>query len=284
MVEKENKIETKIKEECIENNVERCCNEKFVSPKSCCGYPKEKSTTVLEQDDIKRNVRESYGKVAMGQKSCCAEDSERLGYSKEELNSIPLEADMGLGCGSPNNIAGLSENEIVIDLGSGGGIDCFIASKRVGNSGKVIGVDMTPEMIYLARKNAKNGNFTNVEFRLGELEYLPIEANFADVVISNCVINLVPDKLRAFEEAFRVLKTSGRIIVSDIIRYADLPDEILKSPELYNSCLSGASLKEDYLKLIETAGFRAIQVLEEKKQKYENYDVELGSITVRAIK
>jgi arsenite methyltransferase len=231
----------------------------------------------MKQEEIKRVVRERYASIAREGGSCCApktsfcgsasvaEDlSKRAGYSDEDLNSVPEGANLGLGCGNPVAIALLREGETVLDLGSGAGFDCFLAAKKVGNEGKVIGVDMTPDMIDRARNNARKGNYTNVEFRLGEIENLPAADNSVDVVISNCVINLAPDKGRVFKEAFRVIRPGGRFMVSDIVLLKELPDPIKESIEAYTGCIAGATKKDEYIKTIENAGFKDVQVLDEK--------------------
>ena len=224
----------------------------------------------MESDEKKREVREAYGAVARMESSCCEPScgcgpsiSERLGYEGTDLSDVPAGADMGLGCGNPTAFASLREGETVLDLGSGPGLDCFIASRRVGKTGRVIGVDMTPEMIGKARANAEKGGYANVEFRLGEIEHLPVADSSVDVVISNCVINLVPDKARAFAEAFRVLKPGGRLMVSDIVLERPLPEWLLASKTAYSSCVSGAELKDRYLSLMTAAGFRDIDVVKE---------------------
>lgn len=193
------------------------------------------------------------------------EQAKSAGYSVEDLKNIPENAIYGLGCGNPTALAELKEGEVVLDLGSGGGIDVFLAANKVGKSGKVIGVDMTEEMIKNARKNAENANYENVEFRLGEIEELPIENDSIDVIISNCVINLTPDKLVAYKEAFRVLKPGGRIMVSDLVTDGELPEEIKQSFEAWSECTAGAIEKEEYLDKIKNAGFSDIEIV---KQHY----------------
>lgn len=229
--------------------------------------------------EVKEAVKDRYGGIArqgMFTSSCCApsagcgcgpsaatQASADLGYDAAELAALPQGADMGLGCGNPIALAGLKEGDVVVDLGSGAGIDCFLAARRVGRDGCVIGVDMTPEMIARAGMNAIQGGFGNVEFRLGELEDLPVEDQTADWVISNCVINLVPDKARAFEEAYRVLKPGGRLAVSDIVLTAPLPEEVRGSMEAYTGCIAGASMKDEYLAMMSDAGFADVEVVGE---------------------
>ena len=227
-------------------------------------------------DQIKKVVRKGYGEIARTGSSCCAplasccgdpatagNLSERIGYSEEELRSVPEGANLSLGCGNPTALATLREGETVLDLGSGAGIDCFLAAQRVGKSGKVIGVDMTPEMIDKARKNAERSNYDNVEFRLGEIENLPVDDNSVDVVISNCVINLSPDKEKVFREAYRVLRNGGRLMVSDIVRLEELPDFMKNSVEGYLVCISGAMMKDDYIGAMRAAGFHEVEIIEE---------------------
>lgn len=187
-----------------------------------------------------------------------------MGYSGEALKSVPDDANLGLGCGNPTALASLKEGEIVLDLGSGGGLDCFLAAEKVGQPGKVIGVDMTPEMVSLARKNAEKGNHTNVEFRLGEIENLPVADNTVDVIISNCVINLSPDKGRVFQEAYRVLKPGGRLMISDIALLKPLPEFVKESIAAYVGCVAGALLKDDYISAVASAGFENVTVVDEK--------------------
>ncbi len=227
--------------------------------------------------EIKKMVREGYAKVVKEESSCCPsvdscceggtstlEDmSKMVGYTEEELKEVPAGANLGLGCGNPVALASLQKGEIVLDLGSGAGFDCFLAANRVGKDGKVIGVDMTPEMIDKARMNARKGDYENIEFRLGEIENLPAADNSVDVVISNCVINLSPNKKRVFEEAYRVLKPGGRLMVSDIVLLKELPDFIKKSVEAYVSCVSGAIMKDEYLNLIQIAGFEEVNIIDE---------------------
>jgi arsenite methyltransferase len=233
----------------------------------------------MDKNKIKKVVREDYARVAKRQSSCCSgtpccsdtlpnndlseKVSRSVGYSEEELKSVPEGSNMGLGCGNPVALSSLKEDEVVLDLGSGGGFDCFLASKRVGLNGKVIGVDMTPEMIDKSRLNARKGGYKNVEFRLGEIENLPVGDNTVDIVISNCVINLSVDKERVFKEAFRALKPGGRIMVSDIVLLKKLPKIIEKNVKAYVGCVSGAMMKDEYLNLIKRSGFQNVKVIEE---------------------
>lgn len=236
----------------------------------------------MEKDDIRLEVRKSYGKVAQGSRSCCppasgcgctsqAPDfSQRVGYSKDEIESVPDGANLGLGCGNPVALASIKEGETILDLGSGGGFDCFLAAERVGENGRVIGVDMTPEMIARARENTRKGGYRNVEFRLGEIEHLPVADGSVDAVISNCVINLVPDKSEAFGETFRVLKSGGRLMISDIVLLSDLPRALKESISAYVGCVSGALRKEEYLAKVKEAGFRDVSIISEKIFPVEN--------------
>ncbi|MDD5162843.1 MAG: arsenite methyltransferase [Candidatus ainarchaeum sp.] len=219
--------------------------------------------------DVKKIVKESYSKIAKTGRGCSCnaskEDiSKQIGYSDSELANVP-EANMGLGCGNPTALGEIKQGDTVLDLGSGAGIDCFLASKKVGEKGKVIGVDMTEAMVEKARKNAEKYSYKNVEFRLGEIEALPIEEKSIDVIISNCVINLSPDKEKVFKEARRVLKENGRMYVSDIVLLKELSKEQRKDKKLIAGCVGGALLKEDYLAIIKKAGLKA-KILHEDKQ------------------
>ena len=241
---------------------------------------------------MKEFIKKIYGSIANNKPKtcgdpkalCCSKNtnlSESVGYSKEELDSIPKDADMGLGCGNPVALASLKEGETVVDLGSGGGIDVFLASKRVGESGKAIGIDMTQEMLDKARENAKKGGFSNVEFKLGEIEKIPLEDSMADCIISNCVINLAENKQNVFNESFRVLKPGGRLMVSDMVLLSDLPEEMLASAHLYVGCVAGALKKDDYLSKIKTAGFSDIKIIKEdavELLKYVGSDKVLADI------
>lgn len=228
------------------------------------------------QGEIKKVVRDNYGKIAETSGSCCGPRtsccggsadvdaiSRKIGYSSQDLETVPEGANLGLGCGNPIALASLKEGETVIDLGSGAGFDSFLAAQRVGKTGKVIGVDMTSQMLDKARENAAKGNFDQVEFRLGEIENLPIADNTADIIISNCVINLSPDKERVFQEAYRVLKPGGRIMVSDIVLLAQLPDALRHSIQAYIGCIAGAVMKDDYLGAAIKAGFHDVKIMDE---------------------
>jgi SAM-dependent methyltransferase len=231
---------------------------------------------IVKNDHQREQVRQRYAEIGgqdegesccCGSSSCCGggqdildETSMTLGYSLEELLSAPAGANLGLGCGNPQAIADLKPGEVVLDLGSGGGLDCFLAARQVGERGRVIGVDMTPEMISRARKNAEAGGFRNVEFRLGEIENLPLADHSVDVIMSNCVINLSPEKQQVFAEAFRVLKPGGRLAVSDVVAIAQIPEEYRANPDLYAGCIGGASLVEDLSGMLTDAGFKDIHV------------------------
>jgi SAM-dependent methyltransferase len=223
----------------------------------------------MNETDIREKVREHYAGVAEGKTRCCSEAnpcggneniSEKLGYSQEDLTALPDQSEMGLGCGNPLSFAKLQAGEIVVDLGSGGGVDCFLASKEVGPAGSVIGVDMTPQMLVKARKNAASGGYTNVEFRLGEIENLPVADQSADVVISNCVINLSIDKRRVYREAFRVLKKGGRFAVADMVAIAPLPEMLKADMAAYTGCISGAASVDEVKEWLAAAGFQGVEV------------------------
>lgn len=251
----------------------------------------------MKDKDVKKMVREEYAKAAgagcctpgsEGNRvkvvSCCSPQSEEgeqvkvvsccqtpgpheisksMGYSEEEMAEVPDGSNLGLGCGNPVAVASVEEGETVVDMGAGAGFDCFLMANRVGTSGKVIGVDMTPEMLDKARENAEKGEYGNVEFRLGEIENLPVGDNTADAVISNCVINLSLNKERVFQEAYRVLKPGGRMIISDIVLLEELPEIIRNSAKAYARCISGAVLKDEYIQLIEEAGFVNVDIQKE---------------------
>ncbi len=226
----------------------------------------------MKADKIKEIVKSRYGKVALQsipccgtRKSCCgspdaADMSKKVGYNDMDLNSAPEGANLGLGCGNPVALASLKEGDVVLDLGSGAGFDVFLAAAKVGSCGKVIGVDMTPEMVEKAKANAVKGGFQNVEFRLGEIENLPISGSEVDVIISNCVINLSPEKGKVFKEAFRVLKPGGRLMVSDLVLLKPLPESVRESVEAYVGCIAGAVMKDEYLAAITAAGFSDLKV------------------------
>lgn len=241
----------------------------------------------MKHEEIKKAVREGYAKIAENKMSCCSpmspccgnssakivvDVSKSVGYFDDDLASVPEGANLGLGCGNPVALASLKKGEVVLDLGSGAGVDCFLAAKKVGAEGRVIGVDMTPEMLSRARANAKKGNYKNVEFRLGEIENLPVEDNYVDAIISNCVVNLSPDKEGVFKEAFRVLKPGGRLMVSDIVLLKNLPESVKKSISAYVGCLAGATMKDEYLNAIRAAGFNDVKIISES-----SYPVELAA-------
>ena len=249
--------------------------------------------TTLEKEEVRESVRDAYGKVAIagigasgarqGTSCCCPPDkslettpesscgcgepgfsvkqmSTTMGYSKEDMANVPDGANMGLGCGNPVAFASLKTGETVVDLGSGGGFDCFLAAREVGNTGRVIGVDMTPEMVSKARKNAGGAETGNIEFRLGEIEHLPIADNSADIVMSNCVINLSPDKQGVYRDAFRVLKPGGRLSISDVLATAPLPEKIRNDLSLVGACVGGAATIGDTEEMLERAGFTDISI------------------------
>jgi SAM-dependent methyltransferase len=230
----------------------------------------------IEDHKLKEAVRESYASIATQKNSCCstagcgcdgvdsnAATSRIIGYFDEDLKAVPEGSNLGLGCGNPTAIASIEEGETVLDLGSGAGFDCFIASNKVGSKGKVIGVDMTLEMVDKARRNAQKDHYDNVEFRLGEIENLPVSDNSVDVVLSNCVINLSTDKEKVFQEAFRVLRPGGRLMISDIVLSKELPESVRNNVSAFSGCVSGAVLKDEYLKLIEKVGFKEVKVTNE---------------------
>jgi arsenite methyltransferase len=238
-----------------------------------------------QADEIRQNVRESYTQVAESsnsgnscgtESSCCgvSDDaainalvSTRLGYSENDLSKVPEGADMGLGCGNPRAIASIRSGETILDLGSGGGFDCFLAASETGESGQVIGIDMTPTMISKARSNAVKGKYNHVEFRLGEIEHMPVANDTVDVIISNCVINLSPDKQQVFSEAFRVLKPGGRLAISDVVASTELPDEIRDDLALYSGCMAGASQISELQTILENNGFEKINIAPRDESK-----------------
>ena len=252
----------------------------------------------LKDKEIKQTVKKAYAKVASKNKSgcCCScgcgsqddqdatQISKSIGYSDEEINAVP-EANLGLGCGNPTVLGSIKEGDVVLDLGSGAGFDAFLAAKKVGKSGKVIGVDMTEEMINKARSLATKYDYANVEFRLGDIENLPVENGSIDVIISNCVINLAPDKSKVFNEAYRVLRKGGKIYLSDIVLLKELSDKQKNDKELLSGCVAGALLKNDYLHKIETAGFEVKILAEDKEISERQYQaIALESIKLEATK
>jgi SAM-dependent methyltransferase len=269
---------------------------------------------------LRETVREKYGALAAGEgnqdaQSCCSPSATaagessasgcgcgcgggsllELGYTAQQAQAVPAGADLGLGCGNPVGHAALEPGEVVLDLGSGAGVDAFIAAREVGPTGRAIGVDMTPAMLARARANAERAGATNVEFRLGEIEHLPLADASVDAVISNCVINLSPEKDRVFGEAYRVLRPGGRLVVGDLVLTRPLPDRLRESIDSYVGCIAGASLRQDYLALIRAAGFADVEVVEERRYQAgadavagleverEAYDA-VVSLVVRAIK
>ena len=262
------------------SNESSCCDTEPTS--SCC---ETESNIQQLSDNVRNQVRESYAKVAEAnnaneacgiESSCCGVSDDidintlnslRLGYSDDDLKNVPDGADMGLGCGNPRALAGLSIGETVVDLGSGGGFDAFLAAREVGESGKVIGVDMTPVMISKARDNANKANFDNVEFRLGEIEHLPIANDTVDVIISNCVINLSPNKAQVFSDAFRILRSGGRLAISDVVASCEMPEEMKNDPALYAGCMAGASLIDELHIYMRDAGFKEIRIIPKDESK-----------------
>lgn len=263
--------------------------------------------THTQNDNIRKAVREQYGKVADSGSSgcggtatlCCDESgtdtktaSMALGYSNTDVNQVPDGANMGLGCGNPKAIASLKPGETVLDLGSGGGFDCFVAVREVGKSGQVIGVDMTPEMVSKARANLDKVGYINVDFRLGEIENIPVADDVVDVIISNCVINLSPEKPRVFQESFRVLKSGGRLAISDVVATAELPEQLDNDMALFTGCMSGASTITDIESMLKDAGFEniAIKPKDESKRFIQNWIPDskiedyIVSATIEAIK
>ena len=251
----------------------------------------------MKNEEVKKKVKKAYSKVATNSTSCycscgCGSTdqqtikkiSEKVGYSEEELNAVP-EANLGLGCGNPTAFGNIKEGDVVLDLGSGAGFDCFLASKKVGKTGKVIGVDMTEEMIAKASILAKEHGYSNVEFRLGDIEKMPVADNSVDVIISNCVINLAPDKLKVFKEANRVLKNGGKMYVSDIVLLGKLTEEQLKDEDLLTGCVAGALHKSEYLAKIGQAGFKVnIKDEDTKISKTQYNGLPIESIKIEASK
>lgn len=245
----------------------------------------------MQKDKVKKIVKESYAKIAKDSGcSCCGAKQEQeriaeeIGYSQEDIEKFS-EANLGLGCGNPVAMAEMRKGDVVLDLGSGAGFDCFLAMRRVGESGKVIGVDMVPEMVEKAEANAEKYGYNNVEFKLSEIEKLPVEDDSVDIIISNCVINLAPDKDQVFAEAYRVLKSGGKMFISDIVLLQELPAEIKNNKELLSGCVAGALLKKDYIAKMKAAGF-VVEVLSEdtdiSKKQYQGMPLE--SLKVKAVK
>jgi SAM-dependent methyltransferase len=250
----------------------------------------------LKNEEVKKTVKQAYAKIASESQSCsccgcgCSDQnaaqeiSKSIGYSDEELNVVP-EANLGLGCGNPTALGNIREGDVVLDLGSGVGFDSFLAAKKVGASGKVIGVDMTEEMVNKAKAIAAKYGYTDVEFRLGDIEKLPVENESVDVVISNCVINLAPDKSKVFNEAYRVLRKGGRMYVSDIVLLKELSHEQRNDSTLLSGCVAGALLKEDYIRKIEMAGFEVKILSEDKEISERQYQgIALESLKLAATK
>jgi SAM-dependent methyltransferase len=260
----------------VEAKASPCCAPSTSADRCCDPLPESKApasiTTALDDGgDVRAVVREKYGAVASGEPcgcGCCAgpEDAEgalaKLGYTTEQAAAIPEGANLGLGCGNPIAHAELKPGETVLDLGSGAGIDCFLAAREVGPSGRAIGVDMTPSMLARARALAGKLGTTNVEFRMGEIEHLPVADASVDAIISNCVVNLSPEKLQVFREALRVLRPGGRLVVSDLVLTRELTPELRRNAEPYAGCVAGASLEAEYLRLVREAGFDDVRVLE----------------------
>ena len=253
----------------------------------------ENRTTERTAEEHRRIVRERYADIATAESDddCCDDDccdgddsgssaaddrGRELGYDDDDLESVAAGANLGLGCGNPTAIASLDAGETVLDLGSGAGFDCFLAAQAVGPTGRVLGVDMTPEMVERARENAARNGTDHVEFRLGEIEHLPVADETVDVVVSNCVVNLVPDKRRAFEEAFRVLRPGGRLAISDVVRSAPFPDDVRDDPEALAACVSGASTVDDLERLLDGTGFVdvAITPKDERRSVVREWDEE----------
>lgn len=229
--------------------------------------------TQSSSEIVREEVRRRYGATASGEpvsdsKCCTSTGAAALGYSAEQTAAVPEAANLGLGCGNPLAIASLKEGQVVLDLGSGAGFDCFLAARAVGKSGKIIGVDMTHEMLDKARENARKNGFTNVEFRLGEIEALPIADNSVDVIISNCVINLSPEKQRVFNESFRVLKSGGRLAIADMVATAPLPDDIKADWAAYTGCMAGASEIGELERMLTAAGFKDIKIAPKDSSRY----------------
>jgi arsenite methyltransferase len=250
----------------------------------------------MNEQNLKDFIKDRYGKIGRGEAtSCCSscgpstvDQCLAVGYTAEDLRVIPEAAILGAGCGNPTAFADLKSGETVVDLGAGAGIDVFLAARKVGEHGRVIGVDMTADMVSRGQQLAQEYGFANVEFRLGEIEHLPLEADSVDVIISNCVINLTADKLVSFREIHRVLKPGGRFLISDLVTAGDLPDDVRRSFAAWANCLAGAMEKVAYLKTIRQAGFTEVSVVSEAPYKEADLDARLKgkilSVKVRAFK
>jgi len=262
---------------------------------------------MAKKEEIREHIRTQYAKAANQEAGggCCssgcgcdgktidiADACVKLGYTEEDFFNAPFESNMALGCGNPIALAALKEGETVLDLGSGGGFDCFLARKQVGETGRVIGVDMTPDMLKLARKNAEKSGYTNVEFRLGEIEHLPVADNTVDVIISNCVINLALDKEKVFTDAYRVLKKGGRLSISDVVATAEIPAKLRDDLGLISGCMGGAEHKDKVEEMLKKVGFKSVKLTKKEnsdeiikswspKTKIENY---VASFMIEAIK
>lgn len=290
-----NDVQQTVQECCTEvpNDGPSCCRADLSS--SCCAGPEVAVEQIQEErairtvdelhpDEVREAVRERYAEISKGDASCasastspCAcqpaasadEISASLGYSSQELESAPDGANLGLGCGNPQAVAALKSGETVLDLGSGGGFDCFLAARQVGGSGRVIGVDMTPEMVSKARANGVAGRYENVEFRLGEIEHLPVADNSVDVILSNCVINLSPDKPQVFADAFRVLRPGGRLAISDVVAVKPLPPKVKSNLDAHCGCVAGAALVADLEQTLRDVGFTDISIrLNEESREF----------------
>ncbi len=259
---------------CIFTQLNYCgcsCRPGCCGPQNTTTRPVENKTTEKTQKEI---IQEAYGKVAMDGESCCvigggccgggADLSQDIGYSKKELEAL-AEANLGLGCGNPISLGEIKQGYTVVDLGSGAGLDCFLAAEKVGKDGRVIGIDMTPAMIEKAKKNAEKYGYKNVEFCLGDIENLPVSDNSVDIVLSNCVINLAPDKKKVFQEAYRVLKSGGKMYVSDVVLLGKLSVVQKNDPKLLCACVSGAIHRSNYISILEEVGF-TVNIVEEDKE------------------
>lgn len=251
----------------------------------------------MDKNKLTKIIQERYGSIAKsGSSSCCSESfccgsllsneeiSKSIGYSFEELNLVP-ETNLGLGCGNPLALVKVNQGDVVLDLGSGAGLDAFIAAKKVGSSGKVIGIDITEEMVFKANENAKKYNYNNIEFQIGDIEQLPLRDHSVDKIISNCVINLAPNKEKVFKEAFRVLKSGGKAYISDIVLLEELSIQQRNDSELIVGCVAGAMLKDEYIEMIKKVGFLVKVISEDKDISERQYDgLKLESLKIEAFK